>query len=240
MLLEGKVALITGGSKGLGRAICLAYAREGASVVTFSRDAVALKEVDEELSQIGRPHLVRPGDITKSEDIKKVVGESISTYGRIDILVNNASLLGPRVEIVNYPEEDWRAVLNTNLYGAFLLSKEVAQPMIAQRSGSIINVSSSVGRRGRARWGAYAVSKFGIEGMTQVLADELNPYNIRANSVNPGAMATVMRRAAYPDEDQTKLKKPEELVGVFLYLASDESIGKTGGQYDAQSFRKPV
>jgi len=239
VLLSGKVALVTGGSKGLGRAISLAYAREGAAVVTCSRDATSLREVERELSKIHASCLVLPADVSKPDDVKKLVDQCVSRFGRIDVLVNNASVLGPRAEIVEYPVEEWQEVVDVNLFGAFLLSKEVARIMMVQKSGSIINISSSVGRRGRARWGAYAVSKFGLEGLTQVLADELKPYSIRVNSVNPGAMATEMRHAAYPEEDQSKLKRPEETLGVYLYLASDESVGKTGGQYDAQSFVRP-
>jgi len=239
VLLSGKVAIVTGGSKGLGKAISLAYAREGAIVVTCARDPTNLKEVEHELSANHAAHLILPADVSKPDDVKRLVHQCMSRFGRIDVLVNNASVLGRRAEIVNYPVEDWQQVLDVNLFGAFLVSKEVSRIMIGQRNGSIINVSSSVGRRGRAQWGAYAVSKFGLEGLTQVLADELKPYNIRVNSVNPGPMATQMRHAAYPEEDQSKLKKPEETLAVYLYLASDESVGKTGGQYDAQSFVKP-
>lgn len=239
MLLDGKVALITGGSKGLGSAICLAYAREGAAVITCSRDPANLKKVEKELSEITPSHLVIPADVSKLEDVRRLVSETVSRFRRVDILVNNSSLLGPRVAITDYRGEDWRAVLDVNLYGVFLLSREVARIMMDQMAGSIINVSSSVGRRGRAGWGAYAVSKFGLEGLTQVLADELKPYNIRVNSVNPGAMATEMRRAAYPEEDQAKLKKPQQIIDVFLFLASDESEGFSGESYDAQTFVKP-
>jgi NAD(P)-dependent dehydrogenase (short-subunit alcohol dehydrogenase family) len=236
MLLSGKVALVTGGSKGLGKAVSLAYAHEGASVVACSRNPANLRKVERELSGITSSYLLLPVDVGKPNQVRKLVEDALARFKRIDILVNNASVLGPRVEVVKYPEDEWRTIVEVNLFGAYLVSKRVSQVMIDQRSGSIINVTSSVGRRGRARWGAYAAAKFGLEGLTQVLADELKLYNIRVNSVNPGALATEMRRAAYPDEDQSKLKKPEETTAVYLYLASDESIGKTGGAYDAQNF----
>ncbi|MGA9364190.1 MAG: SDR family NAD(P)-dependent oxidoreductase [Bacteroidota bacterium] len=239
MTLSGKVALVTGGSKGLGKAISLAYAREGASVVACSRNPANLRKVERELSAITSSYLLLPVDVGNSEQVRKLVEDALARFKRIDILVNNASLLGPRVEVVKYPEDEWRTIVEVNLFGAYLVSKRVSQVMMNQRSGSIINVTSSVGRQGRARWGAYAAAKFGLEGLTQVQADELKPYNIRVNSVNPGAMATEMRRAAYPDEDQSKLKKPEETMDVYLYLASDGSMGKTGDAYEAQSFVKP-
>ncbi len=195
--------------------------------------------MERELSAITSSYLLLPVDVGNSEQVRKLVEDALARFKRIDILVNNASLLGPRVEVVKYPEDEWRTIVEVNLFGAYLVSKRVSQVMMNQRSGSIINVTSSVGRQGRARWGAYAAAKFGLEGLTQVQADELKPYSIRVNSVNPGAMATEMRRAAYPDEDQSKLKKPEETMDVYLYLASDESMGKTGGAYEAQSFVKP-
>jgi NAD(P)-dependent dehydrogenase (short-subunit alcohol dehydrogenase family) len=239
MLLSGKVALVTGGSKGLGRAVSLAYAREGASVVACARNPVNLREVERELSAITSSYLLVSADVGKPNQVRKLVEDALAQFKRIDILVNNASVLGPRVEVAKYPEKEWRATVDVNLFGAYLVSKRVLRVMMDQRSGSIINVTSSVGRQGRARWGAYAAAKFGLEGLTQVLADELKLFNIRVNSVNPGALATEMRRAAYPDEDQSKLKKPEETMAVYLYLASDESIGKTGGAYEAQNFVKP-
>jgi NAD(P)-dependent dehydrogenase (short-subunit alcohol dehydrogenase family) len=239
VLLSGKVALVTGVSKGLGRAVSLAYAREGASIVGCSRNAADLREVARELSAVTSSYLLLAADVSDPDDVKKLVDEALRRFQRIDVLVNNASILGPRVEIVEYPEEAWREVMDVNLFGAYLVSKRVSQVMMRQRSGSIINVTSSVGRQGRARWGAYAAAKFGLEGLTQVLADELELHNIRVNSVNPGALATQMRREAYPEEDQSKLKKPEETLAVYLYLASDESVGKTGGAYEAQNFVKP-
>ena len=158
-------------------------------------------------------------------------------FGRIDILVNNAAILGERTNIADYPIDVWEKVININLNGVFYFSHEVVKYMMTQGNGSIIMVSSSVGRKGRARWGAYAVSKFGVEGLVQVLADELKDTGIRVNSVNPGPLATKMRKQAYPNEDQSKLKKPEEIVDIFIYLASDESNGITGMQFDAQDFK---
>jgi NAD(P)-dependent dehydrogenase (short-subunit alcohol dehydrogenase family) len=110
--------------------------------------------------------------------------------------------------------------------------------MIAQREGSIVNVSSGVGRAGKARWGAYAASKFGVEGFTQVLADELKDLNIRANAVNPGGTRTEMRAQAYPEEDPLTLPTPEEITDVFVYLASPESAGVTGKSFDARDWLK--
>jgi NAD(P)-dependent dehydrogenase (short-subunit alcohol dehydrogenase family) len=152
------------------------------------------------------------------------------------VVVNNASLLGPRVPIIQYPLTSWEAVLRTNLTAAFVVCKEAVKNMMLRREGSIINVSSGVGRLGRARWGAYAVSKFGVEALTQVLAEELKGTLIRINAVNPGATRTEMRAQAYPDEDPQRLPRPEDITGIFLYLASDRSREVTGKSFDAREW----
>jgi len=126
--------------------------------------------------------------------------------------------------------------LKVNLTAQFLVTKEVLRLMIARREGSIINVSSGVGRIGKARWGAYAASKFGIEGLTQLLAEEVKEFNIRVNAVNPGATRTEMRAEAYPEEDPLTLPTPNEITAVFVYLASPESIGVTGKSFDARDW----
>ncbi len=239
MKLKDKVALISGASRGLGKAIALSYAREGANIIICARDKASLEAVRQQITQSSRDCLAIVTDISNPADVERLVKQSLSRFQKIDILVNNASLLGPRVDVVNYSFDDWKNVINVNLNGVFLMAKELLKIMIDQKNGSIINMSSSVGRQGRARWGAYAISKFGVEGFTQVLADEVKPYNVRVNAVNPGAMATEMRRRAYPEEDQSKLTKPEEIQDVFLYLASDDSKTITGKSFDAQTFVYP-
>jgi len=183
------------------------------------------------------PEPGKPGYLTELV-VRRIVETAVKRYRRIDVLVNNASLLGSRVAIADYPITDWEAVMRVNLTGVFLLTQQVLQVMIQQRQGSIINVSSGVGRTGKARWGAYACSKAGLEGFTQVLADELKDSGIRVNSVNPAATRTAMRAEAYPDEDPLTLPAPEEIMPIFLYLASDESVGVTGKALDAREWMK--
>jgi NAD(P)-dependent dehydrogenase (short-subunit alcohol dehydrogenase family) len=130
----------------------------------------------------------------------------------------------------------WEGVLKTNLTSVFTVTQEVLKLMVPRREGSIINVSSGVGRVGNARWGAYAVSKFGVEGLTQVLADEVKDYGIRVNAVNPGGTRTEMRAKAYPEEDPMTLPTPEEITGVFVYLASTKSRGVTGKSFEAREW----
>ena len=234
--LSGKVALITGGSRGIGRAIAAAYARQGARVFICARGEGDLARTVNDIRDAGGEIAGLAGDIGKAKDARRIVAAAVERYGRTDVLVNNASLLGSRVTIADYPITDWEEVVRVNLTGVFLLTQQVLQVMIPERQGAIINVSSGVGRTGKARWGAYACSKAGLEGFTQVLADELKDSGIRVNSVNPAATRTAMRAEAYPDEDPLTLPAPEEIMPIFLYLASDESVGVTGKALDAREW----
>jgi NAD(P)-dependent dehydrogenase (short-subunit alcohol dehydrogenase family) len=235
--LSGKVALITGGGRGIGKAITAAYAQEGAKVFICGRAEAVLEKAAMEIRGRGGGEISwRRADITTASEVKRLVEEVSRVYGTIDILVNNASILGPRLPIVDYPLASWREVLETNLTAVFMMSQEVLKLMVPRREGSIINVSSGVGRVGKARWGAYAASKFGVEGLTQVLADEVKDYGIRVNAVNPGGTRTEMRAKAYPEEDPMTLPTPEEITRVFVYLASAESRGVTGKSFEAREW----
>ena len=233
-MLKDKVTLVTGASQGLGRALALAFAKDGARVVVNARSEESIRPVAEEAESLGAEVLAVAADVSKSADVERMVNETVERFGEIDVLVNNAGLLGPRVRIEEYPEDEWRKVIDANLTGPFLVSK-VAIPHLPE-GGSIINVVSGVSVDGRAEWGAYSVSKFGVEGLTQILAAELAERSIRVNAVDPGGMRTDMRAAAYPEEDPTTRITPEENTAVFLYLASDESKGVTGERFKAQEF----
>jgi NAD(P)-dependent dehydrogenase (short-subunit alcohol dehydrogenase family) len=235
-MLQGKVVLITGASQGLGRALALAFAREGARVATNSRSEVSIRPVAEEAESLGAEVLALAADVSRSADVERLVSAATERFGHIDVLVNNAGVLGPRVPIEEYPEDEWRRVIDANLTGPFLVTKAAIPHM--PEGGSIVNVVSGVSVEGRARWGAYSVSKFGVEGLTQILAAELEERGIRANAVDPGGMRTEMRAAAYPEEDPMTRITPEENTDVFLYLASDESKGVTGQRFKAQEFQR--
>lgn len=241
MRLQGKVALVTGASRGIGLAIARAYLQEGAAVALCARDAATLAAAAESLRSLEDEArvLARPCDVTRPEEVQGLIAAVEAAFGRLDVLVNNAAVLGPRVPIAEYPLEAWREVLEVNVTGVFLVTRAALPLMRRTGGGSIINLSSGVGRRGRARWGAYAVSKGAIEIFTQILAEELAPEGIRVNAVNPGPTRTRMRAQAYPEEDPLSLPAPEEIVSVFVYLASDESREVTGQSLDARTFRWP-
>src|SRR5574341_334288 len=235
--LLGKVALITGGSRGIGRAVAAAYADAGTSVMICGRNPADLNGTLREIRASGLEIDGIAGDIARAADVQRIVEAVIERYGKIDVLVNNAGILGPRQPIADYPVAAWRGVMEINLTGLFLVTRQVLPVMLARESGSIINVTSGVGRAGKARWGAYAVSKAGVESFTQVVADEVKAAGIRVNAVNPAATRTQMRALAYPAEDPDILPTPETVVPIFLYLASDASKEVTGQSLNARDWR---
>jgi NAD(P)-dependent dehydrogenase (short-subunit alcohol dehydrogenase family) len=236
-ILAGKVALVTGGSRGIGRAIAEAYARAGAKVFICGRNADHLGRAVEQVRGVGVIEGVA-GDVGDPLDVERIVQATINRFGAVHVLVNNASILGPRQPLSHYPIADWSEVLRINLTGIFLMVRAVLPIMLEQRMGSIINLSSGVAKKGRARWGAYAVSKAGVEGLTQVLADEVSASGIRVNTVNPAPTRTEMRVLAYPSEDPLTLPTPDEILPVFLYLASDASAAVSGQSLEARDWLK--
>jgi NAD(P)-dependent dehydrogenase (short-subunit alcohol dehydrogenase family) len=237
--LAGKHALITGASRGLGRQLAIDFAREGiAGLALVARHADALREVQErvrEVAPLARVVIIT-ADLATEADIERVVATTLAALGgRLDVLVNNASVLGPTPLpfLLDYPLEDFRAVLDINLVAPFLLIKKVL-PALVEHGGSIINVTSDAGIVGYPGWGAYGVSKFGIEGMSRTWAAELRDTKVRLNWVDPGSMNTEMHRAAEPDEDSSQWDDPADVSGVFIYLASDESQGVHGQRFEAQ------
>ena len=237
--LSGKNILITGGSLGLGRAMALRFARDGSAGLSLvARHGDQLNAVRNELRKLA-PQIdivVIEADVSKPRDIERIVATTLAQFkGHLDVLVNNASTIGPSPmpNLLDYPVEDFRQVLDTNLIGPFLLIKN-ALPAMTERGGSIINVTSDAGQIGYPGWGAYGISKFGFEGMSQTWASELEESGVRINWVDPGSMNTAMHRAAEPEEDPSEWANPAGVTDVFVFLASDESKGVTGKRFQAQ------
>ena len=235
--LLGKATLITGGSRGIGRAVATAYADAGASVFICARNQTDVNNAVSEIRNRGGEIGGVAGNVARAADVERIVNAALERYGKIDVLVNNASVLGPRQPIQDYPLAAWDEVIQVNLTGLFLVTRAVLPVMLARQCGSIINVTSGVGRVGKANWGAYAASKGGLESLTQVLADEVKSEGIRVNAVNPAATRTQMRAEAYPAEDPMTLPTPETVVAIFLHLAADESGDITGRSLNARDWR---
>jgi NAD(P)-dependent dehydrogenase (short-subunit alcohol dehydrogenase family) len=234
--LTGKVALITGGSKGLGRAIAGALARAGATVAITSRTQADLDAVAVELREHGRPVLSVRGDVTDEENIRAVVQEVVGHYGCIDILVNNAGVEGEGA-IVDMDVEHWDRVLDVNLRGPMLCCKHVGPHMIRRRQGKVINVASVLASRVSRYLGAYAASKAGVVQLTRTLALEWIRHNIQVNALCPGYFLTPMNEEFFATEAGRKLitklpigrlGKAHELEGAAVFLASDATSYITG------------
>ncbi|WP_419956428.1 SDR family NAD(P)-dependent oxidoreductase [Neobacillus niacini] len=234
-----KVVMITGASKGLGKALTLAFAKEGARLAICSRTAKGLSAVKAEAEALGAEVLAVTADVSLTRDVERFVALTEEAFGQIDILINNASILGPSPMplLLDYPEEDFAEVLRVNSISPFLVTRRVIPGMLQRNQGSIINVTSEAGHVGYAGWGAYGISKFAVEGLTETWADELSATNVRVNMVDPGEMDTEMHRLAVPECDYP-LAKPDDVIGVFLYLASDKSSGITGQRFEAQEFTR--
>ncbi len=228
--LSGRTAVITGGGTGLGRAFAKALSARGAQVIITGRRRAPLDEVAAETGAT-----VVCGDVTDPAH----VAELARAAGKVDILVNNAAILGPVAALGDYPAEAFEQVMRINVDGVFRVTQALLPALQRSAPGSVIvNLSSGVGRTGRATWGAYAASKFAIEGLTQVWADEQRGEGLAVNALNPGGTRTAMRASAKPDEDPMTLPTPEDVVPALLYLLSEEarSMGLSGVSIDARDF----
>ena len=240
--LKGKVILITGASRGLGRALALEFAHQGASLIINSRASSTddLADTERGVRALGAEVLGVVADVSDRADVERLAGESLAHFGRVDVLINNASALGPSPMpyLIDYPIEDFEGVLRTNVTGPFLLTRALAGQMLTRGTGSIINVSSDAGVIGYPTWGAYGVSKAALDHLTRTWAAEVQGTGVRINSVDPGSMDTLMHRLAEPTEDPAQWAKPEDVTPVFVHLASDESANVNGQRLDAQTFAK--
>jgi NAD(P)-dependent dehydrogenase (short-subunit alcohol dehydrogenase family) len=239
MGLENKVVLITGGSAGLGSALARCFAKAGSSVSICGRRADPLAAMTQTLREAGGACMGVVADVTNPDDVNHWISRTRSELGPIDVFINNASILGERLSIEQADLDVWKKVIEINLTGAFVCARAII-PCLRETQGSLINVSSGVGDHGRSLWGAYCVSKNGLEAMSEIMAGELSTDRIRVNTVDPGSMRTSMRAAAYPDEDPKTLPEPHEVADVFVYLASDRSKKVTGQRFRAKDFKAPV
>lgn len=237
-LLRGRVILITGATAGIGRVLAVHAAAHGAQIILHGRDVKKLEELYDEIEALDgapRPSIAVMDLATADDNAYRTLAQSLTEeFGRLDGLVNNAGVLGERFSIEQYDAGMWQQVMHVNVTAAFALT-QVCLPLLHQSDdASIIFTSSGVGREGKPFWGAYAVSKFATEGLSQVLASEQEHGNLRVNCINPGPVRTEMRRAAYPAEDRDVLKGPAEILPTYMYLLGPDSKGVTGKSLDAQ------
>jgi NAD(P)-dependent dehydrogenase (short-subunit alcohol dehydrogenase family) len=232
MKLKDKVALVTGSGRGIGRAVALAYAREGARLALCARTAAEVEKVADEVRALKADAAYWTCDVSQEDSVEQLVASVEAKFGRIGVLVNNAGVMTRASSTAELEVKKWDYVLSVNLRGLFLITRAVLPIMTRQRSGSIINVSSMLGRSGYTDYIAYSTSKWGLEGFTQVLAAEVRSQGIRVNSVDPGTVATKITGFMGT--------KPEAVTDVFVYLASDESKGVTGKALSSSGWKSQV
>ncbi|MHA7916614.1 YciK family oxidoreductase [Alloalcanivorax xenomutans] len=235
---KDRIILVTGAGDGIGRAVSLGLARHGATVIPLGRTQSKLEAVYDEIKAAGGPEpALAPVNMTvaRPSDYLELASLFEKEFGRLDGVLHNASLLGDITPMDGYSADTWDSVMQVNVNAAFYLTQALLPLLRNSDDARILFTSSSVGRRGRAYWGAYSVSKAATENLAQVLAEELeNTSKIRVNTVNPGATRTAMRANAYPGEDPMTLKTPEELLPVYLYLLGPDSSNVNGVSLDAQ------
>lgn len=238
--LQGKVILVTGAGDGIGLAAAKTFACYGASVVLLGRTRSKLEAAFDWISEhTDTEPVIVPAELEAlADDSAAALGNAIGeAFGRLDGLLHNASMLGPKVGIAHYPTADWQRAFQVNVHATFLLTREMLPLLEAAESASVVLTSSSVGRAGRAYWGAYSASKFAVEGLMQILADEYeHTGRIRFNSLNPGGTRTAMRQTAYPAENPMDVPAPEAHMDLYLYLLSDASKTVNGQAVDARDW----
>lgn len=237
-LLENRVILVTGASDGIGKAAAMAYASHGATVILLGRGRKKLDAVYDEIETKGWPQPVIVSlnlESATAENYQELANMIGAEFGRLDGVLHNAGILGKRAPLANYDDKTWQEVMHINVTAPFMLTKALLPLMEEADNASIIFTSSGVAHKGRAFWGAYAVSKAATENLMQTLADEQDGVsNIRVNSINPGATRTNMRLKAYPAENPENLPTPESIMPAYLYLMGNDSLSVNGQSIDAQ------
>jgi NAD(P)-dependent dehydrogenase (short-subunit alcohol dehydrogenase family) len=231
-LLEDRVILVTGAGDGIGRVAALSCAAHGATVILLGRTVEKLEAVYDDIIAAGgsEPGIV-PMDLAgiTQNDLTPLIEAVSNNYGRLDGLLHNAAILGERVPFENYSMEQWQQVMQVNVNAVVLLTHALMPLMQQSDDARLVFTSSGVGTNPRAYWGAYSVSKYAIEGLAKLLADELEQTSgIRVNTINPGGTRTAMRAAAFPAEDPASLKTPEDLMPLYLYLLGPDSRSEHG------------
>ena len=237
-LLLGRVILVTGAGRGIGAAAAKTYAAHGATVLLLGKTEANLTEIYDEIEAAGHPQpAVIPFNLETAQphQYDELASMIEREFGHLDGLLHNASIIGPRTPLEQLSGENFMRVMQVNVNATFMLTSTLLPLLKLSQDASVIFTSSSVGRKGRAYWGAYGVSKFATEGLMQTLADEVDSIApVRSNSINPGATQTSMRALAYPGENPQNNPEPHQIMPVYLYLMGPDSTGINGQAFDAQ------
>ena len=254
MKLKGKVAVVTGAGRGIGRAIAVEMAREGASVAILSRTTAELRETEKNIRSMGAEVVRLAADVSKRSDVEKMATKTMSALGRIDILVNNAAIIGAVKPLHAVSEREWDAAIDINLKGVYLSARAVIPWMIKRGSGKIINLTSGLGEMVMSPFGLYSIGKAGVLHLTRIMAEELRQHNIQVNGLDPGVTDTRMHeeiRAMGPEvlgedvyreflelKQSGSLKPPERIARLAVFLASEESDAISGANGTETFYRR--
>ncbi len=241
--LKGQTAIVTGASRGIGKAIAVMFASEGANVVVTARTEYAIDDLAGRIVQSGGSALAVTADLSIDSDLQRIADETLANYGRIDILVNNAGIIHPRINLVDFDFELWRNVVAVNLEAVALLTALCLPIMMQRNYGKVINISSIGGRKGSKGRSAYRATKAALISLTESVAAETKPYGIDVNCICPGGVDTEGYREAFRMRgkiDDPSLMAPEEIAKLAVYLASDDSSSVTGSAIDAFGGSNPL
>jgi 3-oxoacyl-[acyl-carrier protein] reductase len=241
--LKGRTAIVTGASRGIGKAIAVMFGIEGANVVVTARNERAIDDVADHIVQHGSSALAVVADLSVDSDVQRIADDTLSKYGQIDILVNNAGIIHPSTDLVDFDFELWRNVIAVNLEAAALLTKHCLPSMIENSYGKIINISSIGGRKGAKGRSAYRATKAALISLTESVAAETKPYGIDVNCICPGGVDTEGYREAFNTRgkaDNPRMMAPEEIAKLAVFLASDDSSSVTGTAIDAFGSTNPI
>ena len=241
--LKGQTAIVTGASRGIGKAIAVMFASEGANVVVTARTEYAIDDLAGRIVQSGGSALAVTADLSIDSDLQRIADETLANYGRIDILVNNAGIIHPRINLVDFDFELWRKVVAVNLEAVALLTALCLPSMMQRNYGKVINISSIGGRKGSKGRSAYRATKAALINLTESVAAETKPYGIDVNCICPGGVDTEGYREAFRMRgkiDDPSLMAPEEIAKLAVYLASDDSSSVTGAAIDAFGGSNPL
>ena len=241
--LANQVALVTGASKGIGKAIALAFAQAGAQAIVTARTTNVLEGLVNQIRASGGEALAVTADLSRPADIQDLAQVGLDHFGQIDILINNAAIIHPQIDLVDFEADLWRQVIDVNLTAAALLTKAILPDMVRNRSGKIINISSIGGRKGGKGRSAYRVTKAGLISLTESVAAEVKEYGIDVNCICPGGVDTEGYREAFNSQgraENPRLMRPEEIANLALFLCSDASSAITGAAIDAFGGTNPL